>query len=85
MWIKILIMSSLIVLLCGITIFVRYTSIIANNIQNNTPYPFYNENDHLIAHAGGSIDGNVYTDSREAVEEAIKYGYKFIEIDYLGQ
>ena len=82
-FLKILIMLSLIVLLCGIAMFVRYISIIANNIQDNTPYFFHNGSDHLIAHAGGAIDGNVYTDSREAVEEAIKYGYKFIEIDFI--
>lgn len=35
----------------------------------------------LIAHAGGSIDGKIYTNSKEALLKAIADGYKFIEID----
>lgn len=35
----------------------------------------------LIAHAGGEIDGFVYTNSLEAVEKSIADGYKYIEID----
>ena len=50
------------------------------------PYPFYNDElakQHLIAHAGGAIDGKVYTNSREAVEGSIKAGRKYIEIDLI--
>ncbi|MBQ5895355.1 MAG: hypothetical protein IIW75_02155 [Bacteroidaceae bacterium] len=36
----------------------------------------------LIAHAGGAIDSCVYTNSREALELAIKNGYSFIEFDF---
>ena len=53
------------------------------NIQNKEPYPFHNGEYHLIAHAGGKIDGHVYTSSREAVEDSIKSGMKFIEIDFI--
>lgn len=35
----------------------------------------------LIAHAGGAIDGNVYTNSREAMIAAEAAGYKYIEFD----
>ena len=37
----------------------------------------------LIAHAGGEIDGNVYTNSFEALEQAVSRGYKYIELDLL--
>lgn len=35
----------------------------------------------IIAHAGGSIYGNTYTNSLEAVENAISHGVKYIELD----
>ena len=35
----------------------------------------------LIAHAGGAIDGKVYTNSLEAVELSIRNEYDFIELD----
>ena len=34
-----------------------------------------------IAHAGGVIDGQCYTNSREAVEESLRRGYHYIELD----
>lgn len=35
----------------------------------------------LIAHAGGGIEGFVYTNSREALEKSIADGYRYIEFD----
>lgn len=35
----------------------------------------------LIAHAGGAIDGRVYTNSLEALENAVAAGYRFVEFD----
>ncbi len=35
----------------------------------------------LIAHAGGAIDGYVYTNSLEALEQAVDNGYSYIELD----
>ena len=35
----------------------------------------------LIAHAGGAINGAVYTNSRESIEKAVKNGFKMIELD----
>lgn len=35
----------------------------------------------LIAHAGGAIDGYVYTNSLEALERAVENGYRYIEFD----
>ena len=37
----------------------------------------------LIAHAGGEIDGHIYTNSREALEKAVTNGYRYIEFDFL--
>lgn len=37
----------------------------------------------LIAHAGGVLDGYVYTNSREALEKAAAAGYKYIELDLI--
>lgn len=37
----------------------------------------------LIAHAGGAIDGYVYTNSLEALENAVNNGYGFVEIDLM--
>ena len=37
----------------------------------------------MIAHACGAIDGNVYTNSLEAIAASEKRGYRYIEIDLL--
>ena len=37
----------------------------------------------IISHAGGSINGNIYLNSLEAVQSSIKKGFKFIELDLL--
>lgn len=37
--------------------------------------------DYLIAHAGGGIDGKIYTNSKEAVLNSLNNGYQFIELD----
>ena len=58
----------------GCFVFVSYKDVVLANIADTTPYPFYNGNEHLIAHAGGIIDGHVYTNSREAVEASIGGG-----------
>lgn len=36
----------------------------------------------LVAHAGGSIDGNPYTDSREALLLSIRRGFRLVEMDF---
>lgn len=40
------------------------------------------EGPEIIAHAGGAIDGAVYTNSREAFLQSIAAGCRFIEIDF---
>ena len=58
--------------------------LISRKVDN--PYPFYNDEmfkQHLVAHAGGAIDNNIYTNSREAVEGSIKAGCKYVEIDLI--
>ena len=37
----------------------------------------------LIAHAGGAVDSCIYTNSREAMEQAFEKGYRFVEFDLL--
>lgn len=36
----------------------------------------------LVAHAGGSVDGNPYTNSREAVMASIESGFQLLELDF---
>ena len=36
---------------------------------------------HLIAHAGGAIDGHTYTNSKEALINALDKGFTYIELD----
>lgn len=36
---------------------------------------------HLIAHAGGAIDGHTYTNSKEALQNALDNGFRYIELD----
>ena len=38
--------------------------------------------EYLIAHAGGSIEDTIYTNSYEAIINSINKGYKYIEIDF---
>lgn len=38
-------------------------------------------NPELIAHAGGGVGNHIYTNSREAMEQALENGYRFIEFD----
>ena len=43
-----------------------------------------NSNDYrFIAHAGGGIENEIYTNSLEAIQNSIKNGFKLIEIDLL--
>ena len=37
----------------------------------------------LIAHAGGGLPSGTYTNSREAMDLAVRHGFKLIEIDFL--
>lgn len=36
----------------------------------------------LVAHAGGAIDGNAYTNSRQAIELSIDSGFSYLELDF---
>lgn len=38
---------------------------------------------HFIAHGGGSINGFIYTDSKESVMHSISNGFKLIELDII--
>ena len=37
----------------------------------------------LVAHAGGTINGYVYTNSLEALQTSVQSGYRLIEIDFM--
>ncbi len=54
---------------------------ISNSFFNNLKNKNYSTS--FIAHAGGGIDGEAYTNSLEAVEKSIKNSYKLIELDLL--
>ena len=61
-----------------------YADTIKESRQNKKPFPFYTTlatGDHLVAHAGGAIDGIIYTGALEAYEKAINSGMNFIEVD----
>lgn len=42
-----------------------------------------NDAGRFIAHGGGAINHSAYTDSREAVEESIRRGFRMVELDLL--
>ena len=74
------------ILICGVFFYVRYADVIKNNRSNTKSYPYYTtelSQEHLIAHAGGALDGHIYTDALEAYEQSIAAGMKFIEVDLL--
>ena len=52
-----------------------------NFVPAKLPISAFREGPEFIAHAGGAIDNVIYTNSREAFEQAIRLGYRFIEID----
>lgn len=52
-----------------------------NFVPARLPASAFREGPEFIAHAGGKIDGAIYTNSREAIEQAIRLGHRFIEID----
>lgn len=52
-----------------------------NFVPARLPVSAFREGPEFIAHAGGKIDGAIYTNSREAIEQAIRLGHRFIEID----
>ena len=54
---------------------------ISNSFSKNLKNKNYSTS--FIAHAGGGIDGEAYTNSLEAVEKSIKNSYKLIELDLL--
>lgn len=47
--------------------------------QNNSKYDI----ERFIAHAGGQIDGNTYTNSLEALNLSYKKGFRFFELDII--
>lgn len=52
-------------------------------IKNNKLSKIKKNDEIFIAHAGGGIDGNIYTNSLEAMVLAKERGYKYIELDLI--
>ena len=52
-----------------------------NGYQNFILSDFRNESDRFIAHAGGAIDGNIYTNSLEALNYSYEKGLRLFELD----
>ena len=59
-------------LLCGICV-------IGICVKQNLGNKFYDYN--VIAHAGGGIDGHIYTDSLEAINNSYDNGARLFDID----
>ena len=59
--------------------FNRDKDISIDNIAKND----IDDKDRVIAHAGGSVDGDIYTDSLEALDSNYKKGFKLFELDFL--
>lgn len=36
----------------------------------------------LVAHAGGAVDGNAYTNSRQAIDLSLDSGFSYLELDF---
>lgn len=53
--------------------------------EPDRPFPVFFKWDEtiLISHAGGTLDGATYTNSREAVQKSIREKFRFIELDLL--
>ncbi len=65
---------------CFMVFFYSCTERSESNVQQKQ---YYTPNVQYIAHAGGCINGYEYTNSLEAVENAVSNGVRFIELDLL--
>lgn len=73
-------------LLVGLGGILVFAGLVVNVYLFPTPDSFPEENFKspiLIAHAGGVVDSFLYTNSKEAIEQAAEDGYRFIELDLL--
>lgn len=77
-------------------IFIFFTSLFINKVINKSDLDFgenlafddpiyINKDDfyRFIAHAGGEIDGKIYTNSLEAINNSYKNGFKLFELDLI--
>ena len=59
---------------------------VKNRVEFSDEYHRYTtlarDTDRFIAHAGGAIDGNAYTDTLDALEASYKKGFKLFEFDF---
>ena len=75
---KIYFVICFLILACALSFFLIWARGNTNNVKiENKDYPI------LIAHAGGSLYGRTYLNSKEAVENSIINGFKYIELDLL--
>ena len=64
-----------------LTIFITISSCCKNNdctCEKENPIPYW---EHFIAHAGGAIEGNLYTNCLEALDLSYSKGCKLFELD----
>ena len=55
-----------------------------NEILNRkNDYEIFNDKKRYIAHAGGEILGNTYTNSLEALNNSYKNGFRYFELDMI--
>lgn len=62
---------------------VNYSDYRISKLMSRQLYVTELSKDKMIAHGGGGIEGLVYTNSMEALEQSAERGYKYIEIDLL--
>ncbi len=71
---------SVIILLIGIILLVVLLWL-ARPMENSTEDGDVVDSYCLIAHAGGAINGHTYTNSKEALQDALDNGFRYIELD----
>ena len=73
-WISVIILISCVLLIIALLWLTRPLEKSVEDINALSP-------NHLIAHAGGTIDGHTYTNSKEALINALDNGFRYVELD----
>lgn len=79
--VRILIRGLSVVVLLLLTIFIVVLLWLARPLEKSAQNINALSPSHLIAHAGGAIDGHTYTNSKEALINALEKGFTYIELD----
>ena len=73
-WISVIILISCVLLIVSMLWLARPLEKSAEDINVLSP-------NHLIAHAGGAMGGYTYTNSKEALKNALDNGFRYVELD----